>query len=325
MAVIGAGIAGLAAARSLSRAGLSVVVFDKGRGPGGRTSTRRAEPVSFDHGAQYFTARDERFRAAVATWTEAGLVAPWKGRIATLGSAGSASTSGSVERLVGVPGMNAVAKHLARGLDVRCGVRVAALAERSAAGWVLRSSEGDALGEFAQVLLTVPGPQAAELLPATTPLAATAAAVEMSACSAALLTFDGAWDLPFDGAFVEGRALAWVARNSSKPGRPPGEAWVLHTNPAWSLEHWDDEPSSQIAALLAELERLAGRPAPPVVASDLHRWRYAVATDPLDAGCLVDSQRGLVLAGDWCQGNRVEGAWLSGVAAADRLRGDAVD
>ena len=42
---------------------------------------------------------------------------------------------------------------------------------------------------------------------------------------------------------------------------------------------------------------------------------YNTANGPI----LIDDQRGVVLAGDWCAGDRIEGAWISGVAAARRL------
>lgn len=43
VAIIGAGMAGLSCARALVQAGVAVELFDKGRGPGGRMSTRRVE------------------------------------------------------------------------------------------------------------------------------------------------------------------------------------------------------------------------------------------------------------------------------------------
>ena len=88
VAVVGAGIAGLAAARALRAAGHSVIVFDKGRGPGGRASSRRAEPFAFDHGAQYFTVRDPRFQTVVDALRDRGVVAPWTGRIVALSPQG---------------------------------------------------------------------------------------------------------------------------------------------------------------------------------------------------------------------------------------------
>lgn len=62
IAIIGSGLAGLTAARTLMQAGHEVTVFEKSRGVGGRMSTRQTEFGSFDHGAQYFTVRDDRFR-----------------------------------------------------------------------------------------------------------------------------------------------------------------------------------------------------------------------------------------------------------------------
>src|SRR5690349_18625283 len=108
VAVIGAGLAGLALARFLTETGFPVKVFDKGRGPGGRMSTRRREEGTFDHGAQYFTARDPGFQRMVRTWEERGLVAQWRGRFGSL-SHGTVTpeTQGPV-RYVGVPGMSAV-------------------------------------------------------------------------------------------------------------------------------------------------------------------------------------------------------------------------
>ena len=102
VAVIGAGLAGLSAARTLRDQDHEVRVFDKGRGVGGRTSTRRSKSFAFDHGAQYFTAHDERFGRLVASWQEAGIVAPWPARITVLEN-GACRAGIPRTRYVGVP------------------------------------------------------------------------------------------------------------------------------------------------------------------------------------------------------------------------------
>ena len=65
-------------------------------------------------------------------------------------------------------------------------------------------------------------------------LRAAVAAVRMQPAWAVLVGFETAVDVAFDGAFVVDSPLAWVARNNSKPGRPPPECWVLHATPEWS-------------------------------------------------------------------------------------------
>lgn len=314
VAVIGAGLAGLAAARELHVAGRAVTVFDKGRGVGGRLSVRRSAGHAFDHGAQYFTVRSQRFGEQVEAWRAAGDVAEWTGRIVAC-EAGTWRDSAAKTRYVGVPGMNQLAKSLAASVDISCQMRVTQLVATSG-GWRLLA-EGDVeLGSFAGVVVALPAPQAAELLPVETPLREAVAACGMTPCWAVLLGFDEPVPADFAGAFVNGGPLAWIARNNAKPGRGPAESWVLHATPEWSAARVEAAPADVTAALrTAFSELLAGVPEP--THSDAHRWRYAQPPAPLEAGCLVDLPRRLVVCGDWCEGARVEGAYLSGVAAAD--------
>ncbi|MHC4378469.1 MAG: NAD(P)/FAD-dependent oxidoreductase, partial [Planctomycetota bacterium] len=312
------GLAGLSAARALHDAGHDVTVFDKARGPGGRTSLRRGEPYAFDHGAQYFTARDPRFARQVDQWIETGVVAAWEPRLVALDAGRVQPVGSETRRFVGVPGMNAMAKSLAADLTARQGVRVTEIA-RSAGGFELQAEGGEQLGRFERVVLALPSGQAAELSPSQA-LAARAAAVEMTPCWALLAGFDAPLELDYDGAFVNAGPLSWIARNSAKPGRPAAEAWVLHAGPEWSAEHWDAAPETVTQALLNAFGEATGRPLPEPAHVDRHRWRYSLAETALTAEFLADpGSPGLVLAGDWLAGSRVEGAVLSGQAAAGHL------
>jgi len=66
-AVIGAGMAGIALARTLMQAGHRVSVFEKSHGAGGRMATRNTPYGNFDHGVQYFTIRDPQFMKAITS------------------------------------------------------------------------------------------------------------------------------------------------------------------------------------------------------------------------------------------------------------------
>lgn len=317
VAVIGAGMAGLAAARDLRATGCPVVLFDKGRRPGGRAAHRqdraRAD-LCFDHGAQYFTARSDPFAAQVRDWEGRGVAARWEGRVV-------AWTPGGVEdkpaaRFVGVPGMHALGADLARDLEVRSGVRVTRLRRLPGTGeWELHTADGPWPQRFPIVLVTTPPEQAVPLLDAAPALAARAAGVEMLPAWAVMVAWDARWEVPFDGAFLDGEPLSWIARDSSKPGRPPGDRWVLHGAPEWSRHHLDATPDEVVAQVLASLPGFGvGVPAVDHVAA--HRWRFSQPREPLSERALFDDAIGLGLAGDWCGGPRVEGAWQSGRALA---------
>ncbi|MGB5496022.1 MAG: FAD-dependent oxidoreductase [Sedimenticolaceae bacterium] len=318
IAVIGAGIAGLCAARSLQDQGHFVTVFEKSRGVGGRAATRRIGNIGFDHGAQYFTARDFGFRRAVEAWRERGLVALWEGRIGCVREDGIEQASDRHARYVGVPGMSEIGRHLGADLDVRKQTRVTA-PHHQAGRWRLQSEGGDALGEFDALVVALPAPQTQVLLAAAAPhLARQAAAVNYSPAWAVMLSLPSEPTLPYDGLFFADGEIAWAARNSAKPGRR-GHTWVVHAAPDWTRAHLD-LPVDQVATMLTA--SLAARTSMDLDDSEVlatHRWLYSLVDNPLEAGALWDPDLQLTVCGDWCNGARIEGAYLSGQAAAGHL------
>jgi photolyase PhrII len=325
IAVVGAGLAGISAARALHDQGHDVVVFEKSRGLGGRAATRRIDTdgnggsaVGFDHGAQYFTARDPRFLRRVQAWAARGLIAPWKGHLGIWDGASPRPSGSDDLRWVGLPGMSGLARGLAAGLALRLGCRVGP-PERDQDGWRLRNDDGDNLGQFDRVLIAMPAPQAAVLLQEAAPrLAQRADTVAFVPAWSLMLQLEHPLRLPFDGLFCNAEPLRWLANNGSKPGRK-GQTWVAIASPRWSRDHFGEHPEVIAAVLTDALADLYGGALPPTLWSGVQRWRYANPEQPLDEGCLWDGALGIGVCGDWCLGERIEAAWLSGEALAGRV------
>lgn len=320
IAVVGAGIAGLVCARELVAAGFEVNVFDKGRSPGGRTVTRRADPgLSFDHGAQYFITRDPRFVETTAGWLVRGVAAEWAGRVVHL-EGGVVGETSPQPRYVGVPTMSAVAADLAAGISVRTGTRITTAA-RGPAGWTLTDEPGNSFGPFDALVVALPAPQAEGLLGGH-PFAADATDTHMTPCWTVMVAFESRLGVPWDGAFVDGSPLSWVARNSSKPGRDRNsDFWVLHGSPNWSKAHLESAPLDAARELLGAFTAAVGEALPPHHHLTAHRWLYSHGSDPADRRALFDPDARLAVCGDWLADGRVEGAFLSGVRAAELVCG----
>jgi hypothetical protein len=320
----------MSAARTLADHNVSVTVFDKGRGPGGRASTRFEGEQTFDHGAQYFTARDPRFRRAVEAWVERGVVARWSPSLATIEKEGDpeAKASGDV-RYVGVPGMHAVVRHLAETIGGESEVRFGRLVhrvERRSDGFAVSCDGREKEEAFDAVIVALPAPQASQLLRGATTIEPEIARVRMEPCWAVMLAFDERVPTGFDGLFVNDASspLSWVSRDSSKPGRPAGERWVLHASPEWSREHIEMAGDEVAKRLTEAFGRALGVDPPAPKLARAHRWRYALGVMGDSPGMLFDRESMLAVAGDWCHGGRIEGAYLSGVAASGRLLGEIV-
>ena len=298
IAIIGAGMAGLSCAHALLANGHSVMLFDKGRGPGGRMSTRRISTprgeVAFDHGAQYFTARDPAFVGQVADWERSGLIAPWI-------AAGDGAW-------VGTPSMNAPLREVAASVDVRWESKIDALV--SDCKWHLQG-ENAPNQAFDVVVVAVPAEQVSALIEAHDPgMAARARSVRSDPCWTAMIAFDGA--VPFaDDCIRDVGIIGWAARNSAKPGRSGPEAWVVQASSDWSRAHIENEGATVEEALLAAFGEMVGNALPPRLVSGVHRWRYA-RSGTLGADALWSQDRSLGVCGDWLLGPRIEAAWLSG-------------
>lgn len=304
------------AARALNEGGLDVTLFDKGRRPGGRANTRTHGKYQFDHGAQFFTVRSSLIQDHLGSWLAEGVVAPWSGTLVRI-EGDEVAPATSVTRYVGVPGMIGLAQSLSRGLKIQSGCRIGAV-ERVEDLWSLTDSEGTRLGPFDFVVVAVPAPQAAPLLAHSRKLKAAASRVEMLPCWAGMLVFSSALAVSFDGAFLADGTLSWIAKDSSKPGRPPIESWVMHASTEWTLANLELDPSQALSAMQEALAIRFG-PLPDPLFGRAHRWGYALAKEHPPVGCLYDGDSGIGACGDWCEEGRVEGALLSGVAMAKKI------
>lgn len=308
--IVGAGMAGLACAEALSRRNYAVQLFDKGRGPGGRMSTRRISTsvgeAAFDHGAPVFTAADPAFRRRLEAWIAAGLAAPWP-------EAGSAA-------YVGTPTMGAPIRQMASGQSVRFATRVLKI-EAAKPGWRLVLDHGEAV-EVDFAVVATPAEQAGALLDSIAPeFAARAAAVQSTPCWTAMLAFAEKLPPPRDCLRGDaGAEIALAARNNAKPGRSGPEAWVLQAAPDWSRKHLEADPAWVADQLAAAFARRIDNELPPTIVRAAHRWRYA-NPDANGPGQLLDTGSRLGVCGDWLLGPGVEAAWLSGTALAARIAG----
>jgi hypothetical protein len=314
--VIGAGLAGLAFAKDVQNAGATVQMLDKGRGVGGRAATRRMNNTPVDHGAQFFTARSDRFQAYIKQAVEDGWVKVWANGFPVHKNGVIHERPSGHPRYAPPDGMNTLPKRLGESVNVQTGTTVAHV-EQTNGTYLAHTDDGRTFAGRSLIFNLPP----VQLLA----LAGSVIASEYRARIEAV-RFDPAWtlilsladDLPgasWPALEFEHPVLYWVSRDHTKRTGEAAPVLVVHGAGRWSQAHLE-QPKETVEALLCTAVQEAVGPLPPVLEAQTHRWRYSQATTPLKEPCLWDSDRRIGVCGDWCPGARVEGAIESGWALA---------
>lgn len=320
IAIIGAGLSGLVLARRIGAAA-EVTIFEKSRGVGGRMATRYAGDYEFDHGAQFFTARTRAFRDFLRPLVEDEVIANWTASFAELDRARTRDARDwgiDYPHYVGTPRMNAVGKYLSRDLDVRTGTRIVEV-NRKDRHWTLSDAAGSSCGGFDWLVITAPAPQTAELAREFPELVELGSQREMRACFALMLGFQTPLDLAWQAALVRNADISWISVNSSKPGREPPFTLLVHSTNAWASKHLEDKVDAVRAHMLDEASTVTGCDLQMADFIDLHRWRYANMDKQHGPSFYLDEDAMLAACGDWFVRGRIEAAFTSASALAERL------
>ena len=325
VAIIGAGISGLTAARKLSDLGIHVEVFEKSKGLGGRLSTKRLEWGHVDIGAQYFTARDPRFKTQVNEWVNTGDAALWNLEPHIYKGEQLSPSPDSTQRYVGMPSMNSIAHALAKNITIRFEIQVSTVSQVEH-GWQIATSTQDQVTPvFDWVVVTAPSDQSRALLSGTS-LEHQIPTSIYHPCWAVALATKGQVPSYIQGIFGD-ETISWITRLSSRPNRKTfkhcDDCWMLHFSAEWTQQHPKNTPINISEVGLHHLNKaLEQHISEPLKAVDEyhHFWRYArVKKDSIQPGPLIDDKNQIAVIGDWVHGGRVEGAYLSALDFVDSL------
>lgn len=318
LVIIGAGISGLAAASAAHKTGQHVVVIDKGRRIGGRVSTRRADGFTFNHGAQFVTAKGDAFSAVLHAAETAGALARWQ-------------IADDKTTFAGSPTMRDLPVFMGQGLDIRQDMEIASIMPHPLTGTnnnglCLTDKNGTNL-LTRKLIVTAPAPQTARLLRDIEPaMAALADSALYAPCWTAMYGFDAMPIMPTLPIRNRDGAIGWAGLEQTRPHADQHyPAITIQASADWS-QHWIEASKDEvIAALFDTLASETGVELPRPVMSAAHRWLYAKVIRPatIDTSIaphgITNAGRSIAIAGDWLGGARVEHAYDSGLAAINAL------
>ncbi len=318
IAIIGAGLSGLALGQKISKKA-EVFLFEKARGVGGRMSTRYAEPFTFDHGAQYWTAQTEEFQNFLAPLLNS-VVAEWKGPMISLEKGKSAiKTTLASSCFVAVPHMNSLCKHLAKDLTIETQCEVTSILDTHNKWRVMGRDERD-LGVYDLVISTAPAPQTLKLFSHYLPSDHKIHEAKFDSCFSLMVGVNKPWDKDWIAANIYNSPIKWIGVNSTKPSRNHDvTCLVIHSDPKWTEDHLHKDIREVEELLLKELSSLIALNIVNFSYVSTHRWTYSRSQPLENAKYYLDLNLGLCALGDWCETSNIEEIWLQAGRIGDFL------
>ena len=320
IAIIGSGMAGLTLAHRLKQHA-EVLVFDKASQAGGRMASRSAGAFHFDHGAQFFTVKSQRFADFIQPLIEQGVIQRWDARFVEFAGAeilNRRQWNADYPHYVGSPAMQSVGQSLAKPLTIRFDCHITRL-ERQADKWRLLSSETCVAEHVDWVICCLPARQAADLLPENFPHVDVIRQTKMLPCYALMLGFEQSPEIDWQAALVSKSIISWMSINSSKPCRPEAVSMVIQANNLWAEKNLHAPTENITQHMLAEVRQISGIDTTKASHVELKRWVYANMSTQHTQSVYLDNHLQLAACGDWCRQGRVEAAFLSADSLAQQL------
>src|SRR5579872_3648817 len=337
IAIIGAGSSGLAAAHALQDAGHTVTIFEQSQEVGGRATTRKRDGFIYDSGAQYIKGGapvstaliTERFR----TDDLLDIVKPvWifdaQGYIQEGDPQQNADPKWNYRS-----GLIALAHRMAENVDIRLATGIGHL-EQTNNGWQLYDTTGNSVGIFEYLLITIPPPQAVELIQFSQMAAELQnniiAHLQKARYNPLLSVMLGYSPTPETRPYYalvnsdKAHPISWLAWEHEKSSaRTPANTGLLIAQmaPQYSRDYWQKSDAEIIHDVARKVTTLINENLTEPVFTDIQRWPYALPAEKADADALntLTIAYGLAFCGDAFVGGRVHLALEHGMVVAQEM------
>ncbi|MDC0182922.1 FAD-dependent oxidoreductase [Nitrosomonadales bacterium] len=321
IAIIGTGISAITLAKHLKKDNF-ITLFEKSRDVGGRISTRRSKLYEFDHGAQFFTAKNKDFKNFIAPIIKKNIIQRWDARFAEFKNnmiLRQHTWDSEYPHYVGAPGMRNILKHLSDDLNIKLNTEIHNITKNNNDCWNLFNTNGENLGDYDWVISTAPAPQSASILPQIYKYHSQLLNKKMLGCFSLMLGFKEPLNLSWDAALISEADISWISVNSSKPMRPKGFTLLIHSTNAWADKNINNDPEKVKKHLIEVTSNIIGHDTSVAEHIDLHGWRYANIEKQEDSNSLIDYKNKLASCGDWLIHGRIESAFKAGLMLAKSI------
>jgi len=314
--IIGSGFSAAVLTKTLDQK-KNLLIFDKSRGPGGRSSTRRVDGVGlFDHGIQYISPKTKEFELFLNQYLKSS-IKEWSGDFHYF-EGGKAMDR---KKYIGKLGNNSFVKDLL-STKVEYLKELIGL-ERKNNKWILQFKDKD-IQDCERLILTIPLEQCQKIInPLNLGLNFKGS---MEPNLTAMIAFNKTLKISSDGIrFKKNSVLGWAGNESSKVrigNNENLELWTLQSSLDFAKKYchtYRDKKEEVLELMIREFFTLLKIKNVEVSYKDIHGWLYAYKNKDFSKSFYWNKDINLGICGDWMCGSKAEDAWSSATLLANQI------
>ena len=315
--VLGSGIAGSTIANLLSKK-YSVHVFDKAKGPGGRSSNKRLnKKLSFDHGVQYISPKTKKFKNFTLKLIKKNILKKWDGNHLDF----TFQNKKDSKKFIGEKANNALCKYYLKGVKLSFASQIIKI-EYKKYFWEIMLCDSSK-HQFKGLILTCPFPQLKKLARKYLDKKVSNLKVQMQPNITVMLAFKNQAAVPISSIKFDDEVLTWAANeNSKKRFKSNLNLWTLQASLKWSKKTINKYKNDKtiMNQLISRFIKLTGFEKRKIVHKKIHGWKYSYNYQKTPLSSSWNKKFQLGICGDWFGGPKVENAWLSAIDLAKKIK-----
>ena len=315
--IIGSGIAGSTIANLLSKK-YSVHVFDKARGPGGRSSNKRFKHnLSFDHGVQYISPKSKLFTKYINKLYRKKILKNWDDNHLDFTFEKKSFSS----KYIGRRANNDLVKYNLKNIKQSFASPIERINFKKYF-WEI-TMKNKSKHQFKSLIITCPFPQLKKLAKQYLDKKILKLKVQMQPNITVMIAFKNQKNLPISSIKFNDDILAWAANeNSKKRFRSNINLWTIQASLKWSKKTINKYKTDKsiINQLISRFIKLTGFKKNKIIFKKIHGWKYSYNYEKTPYLSIWYKKINLGVCGDWFNGPKVENAWLSANDLARKIK-----
>ena len=315
--VLGSGLSGSRIASLLNK-NYSVEIFDKAKGIGGRSSNKKLNKlISFDHGLQYYSPKDNQFRNFLKKLIKQKVLKIWEGNHLDF----TFKKKMNYQKIIGVKGNNDLNKYLIKNIKKKLNEEIVRIKFKEKY-WEISGKNDKFFSK--NLIITFPFNQTKKIAKRYLDTNFLNQNIKMTPNITLLVKQKTNKKIPISSIKLRNKIISWAAsENSKKRFFSKDNYWTVQTSENYSkkiINLYKKNRNYYSNQIIKEFSNILNIKSKRFKLFKLHGWKYSYNKYKTNRECLWNKKYQIGICGDWFIGPNAEASWRSAVALYKKIK-----